>query len=323
MKLKRIIPLLLAALMLVTFPMALFSCSSGSPTVMELGGEKVSYNLLRYFTIMYMDGLTAADYEKDEAMQQELTENVTSALRKLVACHKAAEEYEVELTEDEQKAIDDQITTFKESYESEEAYTQAITAQFGDEETFRRIIELNTLQEKLYKYLTHEYYGIIKSDDPTVRADIEAGNFFAAEYLFIYCSAGDRAEKGEFAETLRSRIANGESMEAIDKEYQTEYSLQMDYCNLPCFTYTEELQYFEDAVLALSVGEVADVIERSNGFLIVKRNELDQTYIDENFLSVVESYINREYTRYMENYAAGLELKWKSKYKDLKLWEIE
>ena len=97
----------------------------------------------------------------------------------------------------------------------------------------------------------------------------------------------------------------------------------MDYCSLPAFTYTEELQYFEDAVRALSVGEVSGVIERSDGFLIVKRLALSQDYINSNYMSIVSSYLTREYNRYMEDYAAGLEIEWKSKYKDLKLWEME
>lgn len=323
MKKRQIIALLFAAVMLVSLPFTLLSCAESSPTVMELGDEKVSYHMLRYFTKMYMGDTPAADYEADEVLQQELTDNVMAALRQLAACQMVAEEREIELSEAEQDDIDAQIESMKSGYDSEEAYEQAIADSFGNEETFRRVLELSALQEKLYIYLTDEYHGIFKSDDATVRADIEAGNFFAAEYLFIYCSDSDREEKAEFAETLYNRVANGESMAAIDREYETTYGLNMDYCDLPCFTYTEEFQYFEDAVLALEVGELGAVIERSNGFLIVRRKALDETYIDENFMSVVKSYLGREYYRYMEDYASGLEVKWKSKYKDLKLWEIE
>lgn len=323
MKLKRITALILTALLLLAFPSALLSCADRSPTALELGDEKVSYNLLRYFVKNYMGSLTAADYEKDEALQKELTENVFSALRQLAACRMVAEEQEIELSDDEEEALDTQIENLKASYKTEEEYEETVKATFGDEQTLREILELNALQQKLYTYLTDEFHGIFKSDDPTVRADIEAGNFFAAEYLFIYCTDSDRTEKAEFAASIHTRVANGESLAAIDREYETEYALKMDYCDLPCFTYTEELPYFEKAVLALSEGELADVIERSNGFLIVRRNALDSEYIDENFMSVVSSYLTREYNYYMENCADGLELEWKSKYEDMKLWEIE
>lgn len=323
MKLKRITALLLTAILLLVFPSALASCADRSPTVLELGGEKVSYNLLRYFVKNHMGELTAADYQQDEALQAELTENVFSGLRQLMTCRLVAEENEIELTDDEKEQINTQIESLKEGYSTEEEYEEMVKEIFGNEETLKEILEINSLQQKLYTYLTDEYHGIFKSDDQTVRADIEAGNFFAAEYLFIYCADSDRDEKAEFAQTLHSRIAGGESMSAIDREYETEYALKMDYCNLPCFTYTEELLYFENAVLSLSEGELADVIERSNGFLIVRRNALDSEYIDENFMSVVNSYLAREYNYYMEDYADSLELEWKSKYEDLVLWEME
>lgn len=323
MKLKRIAALLLALVMISMLSTALFACSKGSPTVMELGEYEVSYNMLRYFVRNYMGDATAADLAADETLQKELEDNVYAALRSLAACRAVADEHEIELTDDEMDNLDSQIETMKAGYESEDAYNAEIEAQFGDEETFREIMVLTLLQDKLFSYLTDEYHGVFKSDDPTVRADVEAGNFFAAEYLYLYCTDEDRAEKKAFAESLHSRIADGEAMAEIDKEYQTEFGVKMDYCALPCFTYTEELQYFEDAVLALSVGELGAIIERDDGFLIVKRLELDQSYIDKNFMSVVDSYIGREYTRYMQDRADELELEWSSDYEDLKLWEIE
>lgn len=320
---KRITALLFSLAMLLTLPPALFSCAESSPTVMEVGGVKVSYNMLRYFVKNYMGDATASDYEDDEAMQEQLTEQVYGALRQLIACEKVADEHDIELTDEVQDSIDAQIESIKSGYESEEAYNEAIKAQFGDEATMRRILELSVLQNNLSKYLTDEYNGIIKSDDPTVRADIEAGNFFSAEYLYIYCNDDDRAEKSAFAQELHTRIANGESMSAIDTEYQTTFGLSMDYSHLPAFTYTEKLQYFEEAVCALKIGELSEVIERPDGMLIVKRLELDMDYINDNFMTVVDSYIAREYTEYMQDFADGLEIEWKSDYKDLKLWEIE
>lgn len=322
MKLKRITAAVTALLVLL-LSASLFSCAGSSPAVMEVGGVEVSYNMLRYFAVNYRGETPASDYEGNEALQQELADNVYTALRQLVACQKVAGEQEIELSDEEEETIDSQVEAIKAEYESDEAYEEAIAAQFGDEQTMRRILELQLLQSKLYTYLTDEYNGIFKSDDPTVRADIEAGNFFAAEYLFVNCADRDRAEKKAFAEGIHERVANGESMAEIDREYETTFGLSMDYSNLPCFTYTEKLQYFEDAVLALEVGELADLIERSDGFLIVQRKELDSEYIDQNFMSVVKSYLDREYTRYMQDYADALELEWKSDYEDLKLWEIE
>lgn len=323
MNLKRFTGLLLMLVMLCTLSLPLVSCSSSGPVVMEVGEVEINYNLLRYFVKNYMGSSSAEDYGKDEALQQELADNVYSALRQIVACEKIAEEQGIGLNEDDEENIETQIEEIKSTYESEEAYKEMLEAQFGDEDTLRRVLRMSILQNKLYEYLTNEYTNFIKSDDPTVRADIEAGNFFAAEYLFIYCSDEDRSEKRDFAESLHGRIEGGESMLSIKQAHETTYGLRMDYYDLPCFTYTEELQYFEDAVLALKVGELAEVIERSDGFLIVRRNELDQDYIDTNFMSVVKSYIDREYALYMQDYADNLPIEWDSKYEDTKLWEIE
>lgn len=323
MKIKRTTALLMALIMLLALSTGLFSCSKNSPTVMKVGGIEVSYNMLRYFAINYRGTTPVADYEGDEALQQALSDNVYTTLRQLVACQKVADEQEIELSEEEEESIDAQIEAMKAEYESEEAFEEVITAQFGDEQTLRRVLELQVLQSKLYTYLTDEYHGLFKSDDATVRADIEAGNFFAAEYLFVNCSEDDYDEKKAFAEGIHERVANGESMAEIDREYQTTYGLSMDYANLPCFTYTEKLQYFEEAVLALEVGELADLIVRNDGFLIVQRKALDSEYIDSNFMSVVNSYLAREYALYMQDYADQLSIEWESDYENLKLWEME
>ena len=69
-KTLRITALLLTFVVLIV----LLPACSASPTALKVGGEKVSYDLLRYFVMNYRRdaGYTSEEYAADPALQAEL-----------------------------------------------------------------------------------------------------------------------------------------------------------------------------------------------------------------------------------------------------------
>ena len=317
----RITALLLA---LTTLIVLLPACSS-APTAMKVGGEKVSYDLLRYFTMNYRRdaGYTAEEYAADSALQEELEQQVYTALREIIAYRALADEYDLALTDEEKQSIADSLEAMKGSYADDAAYEAAMAEAFLTEEVYTQLQELQILAQKVYDYLTAEQNNIIPSDDPTVDADLAKGNFFSAEYLYIYYVESDKAEKVKFAEDLHKRLLAGENMKALDNEYATEYGLAMDYVLLDAFTYTQQTEDFEELVLSLKEGEYSQPVVRGDGILIARRLKLSDEFVQENYNDIINSYKEREFAYYIRAYGEKMEISYKGKYNDLHLWEME
>lgn len=322
MKKIRIIACILLAATLCTL---LAGCAD-SPTVMTVGGESVSYDMLRYFVMNYKtgyEGIEPEDFANDEELKAELVKNTNASISELVAYKLLAKEYGIKLTDEQKESIDKEVEALAASYDTEEAYKADLEANYITEAVYRDILESSAYCDSLYDYLTDEYTGIFRHDDATIMGDIEAGNFFSAEYIYVNYGLVDYEEKKAFAQGLCDRIKNGELMSKVYAEYENEYLLVADYVKLDAFTYSEENAFFEEAVLSLEIGECSDLLEMSGKFIIVKRLALDDEYIDKHFYSIIASYLSREFFNYVSDYADSLEIKMKKKYEDLEYCDIK
>ncbi len=311
-------------LMLAVLTVGFAACGT-TPTAVKVGDEKVSYDLLRYFTMNYRRdaGYTSEEYAADPKLAEELENQVYTALREVMAYRALADEFDISLTKEEKQSISDSLETLKSQYADDEAYKKAMAEGYLTEEVFVELQELQILAQRLYNLLTAESNNLIPSDDPTIDADIAAGNFFSAEYLYIYYVESDKAEKLKFANDLHARLLAGEKMKDLDNEYATEYALSMEYVLLNAFTYTQQTEDFEELVLSLKEGEYSKPIVRGDGILIARRLALSDEYVEKNYNEIIDSYKEREFTRYVEAYGEKMEISYQSKYKDLKLWEME
>ena len=321
MKILRII----ACVAIIALLCPLLAGCSSSPTVMTVGGEKVSYDMLRYFVMNYKNGYPEIDPQEfltNEELQAELVKNTNASICELVTYKLLAKEHKIKLTDEQKENIDAQIKQLSESYATEEEYKKDMEANYLTEDVYRDILTMSAYCDSLYDYLTDEYTGIFMHDDATIMGDIEAGNFFSAEYIYVKYGLTDYEEKKEFAQGLCDRIKNGELMSKVYSEYENEYLLAADYVKLDAFTYSEQNAFFEEAVLSLDIGETSELLETTGMFMIVRRLELDQEYIDNNFNSIIASYLSREFFNYIQDYSASLEIKMKKKYEDLNYWEM-
>lgn len=310
---------------LVSIVLSLVGCGS-SPTVMKLGELDVSYDMLRYFARNYMEGyenITPEDFKSDAELQEQLEENILTSLRELAAYVTLADEYKIKLDSDDKKAIDEEIAAMKAEYDDDDAYKKGLEEANATEDVVRRIYEIQKLCDKLYEQLTTGADPYFKSDNDTIDKDIADGNWFAAEYILITYSDSDKESRREIAETLAASAAAGDELSAIYDENRTTYGLGIQYEKIGGFTYTQQKEYFEEAVVALEIGQCSELIDGEDGFLLVKRLGLDDDYIDKNYVSIFcAGYLEREFFGLIEDTAASLEVKYAKKYKDIKFYEI-
>ncbi len=294
---------------------------------MSIGTYDVSYDMLRYFVLNYKngyEGVAPEDFESDETLQQALVENTNASISELAAYCILAKKYNLKLSDEQKENVENQIKSLKDSYENEDDYIADLEKNFATEEVMREIFTVSEYCDILYDYLTNDYYGIFKYDADTIMKDIEDGNFFSAEYVYIEYNGSDYQSKLEIANKLRKEIRDGGAMAAAFESYKKEYEFQGDYVKLDTFTYHEQNELFEDAVLALNENQCSEVLEFQKGALIIaKRLPIDDDYVDKNFNTVIGQYLAREFFEYIEEFSSGLSIAFKSKYKDLKYWEIE
>lgn len=318
----RIIPFLLVLTILLA---ALTSCGNSSPTVLTVGEEEVSYDLLRYFVMNHRaeSGYTSAQYSADETLQNELIEQVNTSIREVMAYQALANEHNIGFTKDEEEAIKEGLDSLRTEYGSDEAMAEALAEGYLTEDVYLQLQRLQALASKVYELLTNEQGGILEYNEDTVRADVQAGNFFSAEYLYIYYVESDKAEKTEFADELYDRLLAGESMQALNDEYSATYGLSMDYVLIPAFTYTQETADFEEAVTALEVGAYTQPIVRGDGILIARRLEVSDTYVEQNLEEIISSYREREFAYLVQAQMDKMDITFKKKYESLNYWEME
>lgn len=321
-RMARGIALLLAVLILLA---GMMGCSS--PKVLRLGKFEVSYDLLRYFACNYMkeSGHTQEDYENSPELQKELEEQVFGTLKELAAYSQLAGQYKIELTDSEKKQIEKELTDLRAGYDSKEEYEKALSDQYLTEDVYRQIQEIYAVCDRLYECLL----GLQDFDDDTIQRDIESGNWFVAEYLCItYESDGEDSKRRDLMEEILGRARAGENLEKLADEYRSIFGLgEVTYTNLGAFTYysVNVSQQLEDTVVSLEIGDYSGVCQIGNsGWYIAHRLPLEQEYIEDHFDSVFRpGYQTREFYRTIEQVQKSLEVDYKSKYQDLKLWMLE
>ena len=315
-----------ALLLSVILTLTLVSCSSSSPTVMSIGGYEVSYDMLRYFVMNYKhgyEGIAPEDFSTDEGLKEKLEENTDASLKELAAYYLLAKQYKLKLTDEQKAGIESEIENLKYSYTDDASFEADLANEYVTEEVLREILTISAYCDSLYDYMTDERNGIFKYDVDTIMGDIESGNFFSAEYVYIQYSGSDYEQKKEYANKLLEEVKGGKAMAGIFDEYKEEYEFEGEYVKLDTFTYHEQNEYFEEAVLELEENECSEILEFQKGVLIIaKRLPIDDDYVDKNFNTVIGQYLSREFFEYIEEYSDGLTVTFKNKYKDLKYWEI-
>ena len=116
---------------------------------------------------------------------------------------------------------------------------------------------------------------------------------------------------------LSARINAGEDFDALMEEYSDD--TDMDPEDGYYFTRGEFLESFEDAAFELGVGDTSGVVESVNGYHIIRRLELDDAYIDENFSELRDVYKARCFNEYRDNVADALDVTYTDVYGEFKL----
>ncbi len=284
---KKIVSLLIIA---VIITLSISSCGAkyfetAPETAVIIGDKEISHDLYRYFYCSYKYGENIS-----QKTEEEIKAMAEKNLRELVAIEEMAEKYEVELSKETLKLLKLEMESMEDSYKTKDEMKKVLDEMFLSQKAYYDLNYFIELEALLYEYLTEEASMIIISSDKEVEEFVKS-DFLAATNIVIYPDTEKDGLKGEaLANSIRERIENGESFETLAEEYSDDDSKPRYFAPLTM------QDYFEKKVSSLKIGEVSEVYETEVGYLITKRIDITDEYINKNFEELREEF---KYGKYL------------------------
>ena len=329
-KIKKILSLALAALALLTTLSACSGRKKGDPpvytsdktVVLTLGGYNVTKDFYRYLflnTKQFYDGGDETYWEgKDVSI---ITDDVLKSLKKTYAMFKLADEYKIELTDEDDAYIDEYIAQSKEGMTDDE-YLSSLDEAYMTEELYRFVMEVQQLEYLVYSHIINDENGILRFTDDDLTKAVKSDFVRASHILFTYKNDEEKTEAQKDAEAVLEKLKNGEDFEKLKEEYSDDPALKGNSDGY-YFTHGEFETDFEYTAYALKEGEISEVISTPVGYHIVKRLPLEDEYINDNFETIRGQYKTSLYYKMVEEETEKLTAEYKKDFADIKLDSFE
>ena len=261
-------------------------------TVMTVNGEAVSAEEYLYMTayaaqsLSYYgisdlsvdlgDGTTAADYAAAQAESQVIS---SAALRAW------AKELGVTLDEEDMATLQAQ----KDAYGDEAAFRQTLRLVGTSEELFDSIMSQELLYNHLYEICCAEG-GAMRPADSELEALAEEHKLMTAKVLYMDTAAMEEAAKADARKQMEDYSAQLLAAEEKEELF-TSFAAELAMEDTAPQTYDGcESTPFNDALMALRVGEVSAVVEEEGMLYVILRTKLDLE-------TTAYVHFNEEYSR--------------------------
>ena len=295
--------------------MSVTGCSGSIDTeavVATVGDEDITLGVANFYARMMqgqyetyyagMMGTTAEemwaqDAGDDKTYEESMKDSILESLENMYIISQHAADYEVALSEDEQKAIEDAAAKF-----SEDNTEDAKEIVSGYQKHIEKLLELSTIQNKMDSKMRE---GV----DEEV-SDEEAAQKSMDYVYFSYTSTDDSGNSTELtdeeketlktsAQSLADRVKGGEDMAAVAEELGVE--VQTETFDSESAAPSEELVAAADALAA--EGDVTDVVETDSGLYVAKLTSLlDREATDQEKTNIIEQRKQEQYDSLLEEW---------------------
>lgn len=298
--------------------------------VMTVGGEEVTLGVANFYArmtqaqyetyylgMMSSNGMTMTaedmwNQEYDgETTEESTKESLLESLQNMYVISQHAEEYDVSLTEDEEKAISAAADQF-----GKDNTDEAKDKVSGYKKDIEKYLELVTIQTKMDSAMKEGVDEEVSDEEAAQKA---------MDYVFfsytttddsgttVALSDDEKTALKTTAENLTERVKNGEEMADVAEESST--AVQEATFDAGTSTYDADLIAAADALA--EVGDVTDVIETDNGLYVAQLTSLlDRDATDAKKQEIVEERKQEQYDSLLEDWkdAADIEV-------DEKVWD--
>ena len=296
-------------------------CSGSIDTdavVATVGDEEITLGVANFYARMMqgqyetyyasMMGTTAEemwaqDAGDDMTYEESMKDSIMESLENLYIISQHAADYEVTLSEDEQKAIEDAAAQF-----SEDNTDEAKEIVSGYQKHIEKFLELSAIQNKMYTKMRE---GV----DEEV-SDEEAAQKSMQYVYFSYTTTDDSGNSTELtdeeketlktsAQSLLDRVRNGEDMATVATELGVE--AQTATFDPESTSPNEDLVAAADALAA--EGDMTEVIETDSGLYVGRLTSLlDREATDQEKENIVEQRRQDQYDSLLEEWRDAVDI---------------
>ena len=319
------------AAMLLTVLLFLTSCSSGiksteeqARVIGECGGYDVKYEELRFLTLTCKAELASkygenifsdtssewvGDYSKEleDMVKKQLCQNYASLI--------VFKENRIKPTDSETKSyVNSCVESIIESFESEEEYLAYLEECYMTDAVLR---SNSALESCFYRY----YEKIAKElDEEAYNAVMNADGFIRTMSIFIKNDDGEDVDRNRRdAEKVHAEILAGAPLSSY---IGTKYNQDTGTCDYYFMKgYFDEA--YEEAAFALEIGEISPIVETDEGFYIIQRMELSDTYMLGNIEALKSIYFECKMYETINKLADELAFEFNDFGKSIDLWTME
>lgn len=267
------------------------------PYVMKINGNEISLDEYRYYYLNLkgkMDGGDDSYWTDNTEAEEKLKQTVLDTIKSDYAVKVLAANNSISLEDKDYASVSSQLTSFKESYETEDAYQAMLSSSYMTESLCQSFLENSTLSSKVGTTLLAED-GKYQITEDEMR-EILATDYVRASHILIYFDTDGTDTQKKLAEEALKRAKAGEDFDSLVAEYGQDSGMT-DNTDGYYFTYGEMVTEFEEAAFALEVGEVSEIVESQYGYHIIKRLPMEESYIEENMESLMSGYRSAQYNK--------------------------
>lgn len=306
----------LSVVLLLAMCLTMVSCTKvgafdiNKQTVMTVDGKKVTYDEYKffYYYAAVTLGLETTDWTKEENLAK-LKAEAEYEIRSKYAIKKLCDDYEIKLTRDDKKYINELMQSYIDIQEGKTAYREWLLDNRMTGTLFRDNTEVMEIYDGyLYEVLSTGIHDIIKVDKATVTQDVR-DNFYHYTQVLIKLEEGELTDvKRAEIEAALAEIKSGADFYEVADEYSSWKvdAKKGEYIPPNGYTYPE----VEEALEKLEIGEMSEIIESDVGYHILMRLDVDEEYINSNYdLFVTDSCVSR-YRKYLDKVAEELTLEY-------------
>lgn len=292
----------------------------GEKTVATCNGFNIPYEELYFVTELYKDSLkyaygegiwdnpaTAEQYR--EELETLVMENLNQNYLILSACKALSIDIK---SKTKDNYIDSEIKRLlkKDFGGDKKAFREWLDQQHMTERYFKFCLGVEFLQSSIFYTLLDMGFYHYNTDNIDEYMDYVAESENYARTIHVYV----QNDEGEDIEANRQKAKEMYDYLMAEPDAEAKEALMRDYIGSTnnedlmisqygyYFTYGEMEEAYEKATFALSVGEVSEVLETSDGFYIIMRLQPDMQYIMLNAQTLLSYYQSAAMGAYIETY---------------------
>ena len=248
---------------------------------------------------------TIIDKENNVNVDTYLRNKVEQSLKIAGAVQAIAKRENIVIDEEKEQKLKDDKEKYINSLGGKDKFIKFLKENNTTEEAYDNMAYTDMLYNTIYSNLYSEgkIYDLTEKEKENAKQEYEKNYYKARQILFIFVdpSTNDPAveQKKLLADTVREKINNDSNFDEFIKKYSDD-AVDADPPYDMYFKSGEVLQEIEDTTKSLDIGEVSDVIKSNYAFHIIKRDALDDSYLnkiyeqkrEEKFMKVVNDQIN-------------------------------